>query len=256
MNDFDRIYNYLKKWVGYCEKDRQDEIGFMDNPEKFDSKGKNNFTVFARDFYLDTGIQVQGGPWCDTFINACFIKVFGKEKAREYLHGFSAYTPQSANFFKERKLYKKTPVQGALVFFKNDKRICHIGFVYKYDDTYIYTIEGNTSNDDKFNINGGCVAYKKHLRYSQNIDGYGVINYMTKSGWQKENENWYYYQNGEIVTNKFIESNGLRYYVGKDGKMAKGQYFIDGVRHVFNDTVGLYIGAELVINDTKGVKVL
>ena len=257
MTDRDRIISYLKSWVGYTEKDTRDKIGAgMDSPEPFASNGKNNYTIFAREYYRQTGINVQGEPWCDTYIDACFIKVFGKEKARQYLGGFSAYTPDSANFFKNMHQWSSTAKVGSLVFFKNNVRICHTGMVYGEDEKYIYSVEGNTSNDNKFNANGGQVALKKHLKNSDYIAGYGEIKYMSGSGWQKENLNWKYYQNGNIITDKFIESNGLRFYVGSDGNMATGQVFIDGVRHVFNPMVGIFQGAEFVINDTKGVKIL
>lgn len=257
MTDRDRIISYLKSWVGYTEKDTRDKIGVsMDSPEPFKSNGKNNYTIFAKEYYRQTGIQVQGEPWCDTYIDSCFIKVFGKEKARQYLGGFSAYTPDSANFFKTRKQWSNTAKVGGLVFFKNSKRICHTGMVYGVDDNYIYSVEGNTSNDDKFNANGGCVALKRHLKNSDYIAGYGDIKYMSGTGWQAEGENWKYYQSGNIVTDRFIESNGLKYYVGSDGNMATGQVIINGNRHVFNSSEGIYKGAEFIINDTKGVKLL
>lgn len=257
MTDRDRIIDYMKTWVGYTEKDTCDKVGVsMDSPEVFSSRGKNNYTIFAKEYFKQTGIQVQGEPWCDTFIDSCFIKVFGKEKARQYLGGFSAYTPDSANFFKTMHQWSNTAKVGSLVFFKNNVRICHTGMVYGEDDKYIYSVEGNTSNDDKFNANGGCVALKKHLKNSDYIAGYGEVKYMNGTGWQAEESNWKYYQNSNIVTDKFIESNGLRYYVGSDGNMAVGQVFINGDRHVFNSCEGIYKGAELVINDTKGVKIL
>lgn len=255
MTDYDRILNYFIKWVGYQEKDSFKHIGeSMEKPEDYTAfSGDNNYTIFAKDFKKLTGIDVQGEPWCDTFIDICFIKVFGLEKAKILLGGFSAYTPDSANYFKEKNRFIYSPLKGSIVFFKG-KRINHTGFTVNFDENYIYTIEGNTSNDDKFNRNGGCVARKKHLINSTNIAGYGAINYM-KNGWDKDNNTWKYYKNGDIVTNKNILSNGLSYYVDNEGNMVTGQHFIDGKRRVFN-TNGQYEGAELLINDVKGVKIL
>ena len=51
-----------------------------------------------------------------------------------------------------------------------------------------------------------------------------------KQGWKKEDNAWYYYDNGEVARNKWI---GDTYWVGKDGKMAKsawvdnGRYYVD-----------------------------
>lgn len=255
MTDYNRIFNYLKSWVGYQEKDSLAYVGeSMENPENYTkNSGYNNYTIFAKDFYRATGINVQGQPWCDTFIDICFIKVFGLEKAKKMLGGFSAYTPDSASFFKKQNRFSAHPSNGSIVFFKGE-RIHHTGFVISFDNNYIYTIEGNTSNDDKFNRNGGCVAMKRHLRNASNIAGYGAINYMS-NGWNKEGNNWKYYDNGEIVTNRNILSNGLSYYVDGNGNMARGQHIINGERRVFN-TDGRYDGAELKINDVEGVKIL
>ena len=255
MTDYNRILNYFKSWVGYLEKDNLTHIGeSMENPENYSkNSGDGNYTIFAKDFYRSTGINVQGQPWCDTFIDICFIKVFGLEKAKKMLGGFSAYTPDSANFFSKQGRFSQNPQNGSIVFFKGS-RIHHTGFIVNYDNTYIYTIEGNTSNDDKFNRNGGCVAMKRHLRNASNIAGYGVINYMI-NGWNKEGNNWRYYQNGEIITNKNILSNGLSYYVDNSGLMVRGQNFINGERRVFCAD-GRYDGAELKINDVEGVQVL
>lgn len=255
MTDYDRILAYLSKWVGYLEKEKYSDIGQnMENPEHFTKNaGDKNFTIFAKDYVKETGISVQGEPWCDTYIDICFIKVFGLEKAREMLDGFSAFTPTSANFFKKNNMWDTKPHKGSIVFFKGE-RIHHTGFVKSYDKDYIYTIEGNTSNDDKFNRNGGAVAMKRHSIKASNIAGYGVVNYM-QNGWSKEGNDWRYYKDSEIITNRNILSNGLSYYVNNDGIMVRGQNYINGERRVFN-TGGLYDGAELKINDVEGVKII
>ena len=56
-----------------------------------------------------------------------------------------------------------------------------------------------------------------------------------KQGWKKEDNAWYYYDNGEVARNKWI---GSTYWVGADGKMAtsawvdNGRYYVgpNGVR--------------------------
>ena len=51
-----------------------------------------------------------------------------------------------------------------------------------------------------------------------------------KQGWKKEDNAWYYYDNGEVARNKWI---GSTYWVGADGKMAtsawvdNGRYYVD-----------------------------
>ena len=45
-----------------------------------------------------------------------------------------------------------------------------------------------------------------------------------KAGWTLEDGDWYYYEDGERVRNRFISTNdGSRYYLGSSGKMLKNQ---------------------------------
>ena len=52
-----------------------------------------------------------------------------------------------------------------------------------------------------------------------------------KNGWKKENGKWYYYKNNKKQKSKFITTNGVKYYVGKNGarvygwKKIKGKYY-------------------------------
>jgi hypothetical protein len=51
--------------------------------------------------------------------------------------------------------------------------------VYKYDDTYIYTIEGNTNDDGSAEGNG--VYKRKRLRKVDYVYGYGIPYYSGKA---------------------------------------------------------------------------
>ena len=159
------------------------EVGYMEKQSNkyLDSKtanaGDNNYTKYGRDMlatvpeYGDCyGINYQ---WCDQFVDWCFVQAFGKEGAKYLLVDWSAYTPTSAGYFKKIGRYDRTPSIGAVIFFHNSTRICHTGIVYDYDDTYVYTIEGNTSNGVAVISNGGMVCKKKYLRTNVKIDGYG-----------------------------------------------------------------------------------
>ena len=50
----------------------------------------------------------------------------------------------------------------------------HLGYVYKVDSSYVYTIEGNTGSD---NADYSTVAYRQYSRTSGKINGYYRPNY-------------------------------------------------------------------------------
>jgi hypothetical protein len=256
MSDFEKIKNYLLKWVGYCEKDKLADLGqSMEQPEGFTkNQGSKNYTIFAKDLYKAIKEDYQAQPWCDTFIDICFIKVFGIEQAKKYLCGFSSYTPYSADFFKRSGRYSKNPTLGAIVFFKNTKRIHHTGFVYAIDNVNkeFLTIEGNTNKTDGVVANGGMVCIKRYSFNNKNIDGFGNIGYKVKTmnGWEYKNDKWKFYKNGQLLKNYYFSNNGLFYCVDSNGDMITGQIFINGKRHYFCE-VGNFVGAELKIDDSK-----
>jgi len=71
-----------------------------------------------------------------------------------------------------------------------------------------------------------------------------------KQGWKKEDNAWYYYDNGEVARNKWI---GDTYWVGKDGKMVTDNW-VDNDRF-YVDKSGkkdLSIKKKVIINDELG----
>lgn len=169
----DVVLAVAAKYVGYLEKK---SAKYLDDMTK--NAGYNNYTKFARDYKTHTGLNLQGQPWCDMFVDECMIEAYGLEKAKEMLGGFSAYTPTSANMYKAVGRWTTgTPKPGYQIFFKNSSRICHTGFVERVTSTMVYTIEGNTSSAAGVIANGGSVARKSYkLNYSR-IAGYGIPNY-------------------------------------------------------------------------------
>jgi len=168
MTPQEKLINTAMSYVGYIEKKSPDNLDdFTGNA------GSGNYTSFARDYKTYTNIDVQGQPWCDVFVDIIFIYTFGADVSKTILGGFSAYTPQSANYFKKMNRFFKTPVMGDVIFFKNSERIYHTGIVYKTDKDYVYTIEGNTSSQKGVNADGGCVAKKSYSLNNPKIAGYG-----------------------------------------------------------------------------------
>ncbi len=170
MTAADKLIATAKSFVGYIEKKSNSQLDdFTANA------GKNNYTSFARDYKTASGIDVQGSPWCDVFVDMMFIYTFGVQSAKNMLGGFSAYTPTSANYFKKMNRFFKKPIPGDVIFFKNSKRIYHTGIVCAVDTDFgvVHTVEGNTSAAKGVVENGGCVAMKSYdLSYCK-IAGYG-----------------------------------------------------------------------------------
>ena len=81
----------------------------------------------------------------------------------------------SREYYEEKGRLFDTPNRGDQVFFYNAEgnHVCHTGLVYEVDDTYIYTVEGNTSSDPGVVENGGSVNKKKYLRSDSRLAGYG-----------------------------------------------------------------------------------
>ena len=98
MSAVDKLLTVALQEEGYLEKRTEDELD-----SKTANAGSNNFTKYARDLYP----SLQENPWCDMFVDWCFVQAFGKVAARQLLGGFSAYTPDSAQYYKKRGQYHK-----------------------------------------------------------------------------------------------------------------------------------------------------
>lgn len=171
-NTVDKVIAVEKNEVGYLEKESNK---YLDSKTK--NAGDENYTKY----WKDLNNSLQGNPWCLCFQNWCFVKAYGEKIAKELLctpGGWTYYTPTAVEYFKKKKQwYTSNPKVGDLIFFKNSSRVCHVGFVYDVDSTYVYTIEGNTSGASGVIANGGGVCKKKYkLNYSR-IAGYGRPKY-------------------------------------------------------------------------------
>ena len=111
----------------------------------------------------------QGYAWCKVFVDWCFVQAFGLERAGDLLHGWTAGVTQAYNWFRDNGQIASTPKIGDLIIFGDCD---HIGIVTDYDDSRVYTIEGNTSGATGLVANGGGVAEKSYSRYSSYIKCY------------------------------------------------------------------------------------
>ena len=166
MTEIEKILKVANEEVGYLEKASNGELD-----DKTANAGDKNFTKYARDMdnlHVYNGIK-QGYAWCNIFIDWCFYKALGIERARELLIGWSAGCTQDWNWLKNAGRIVENPQKGDLIFFRN---LSHIGIIENVEGDTIHTIEGNTSNDAELIINGGCVAKKTYSKNSSAIYGY------------------------------------------------------------------------------------
>lgn len=174
MTSVKAVIDVAENEVGYLEKATNNNLD-----DKTANAGSGNWTKYGRDLIKEIGSPYSNGAaWCDMFVDWVFIRAFGIEVAKKLLGGWSAYTPTSAQYFKNMKQwYTSNPKIGDVIFFKNATRICHTGIVYNVDTSKVYTIEGNTSGGSQVISNGGGVCKKSYLLTNSSIAGYGRPKY-------------------------------------------------------------------------------
>lgn len=172
MAEIDSLRTWAIDEVGYLEKSW---AAYNEDPtviyDKTRGAGRDNVTKYAKEM---DDLQVyntpkQGYSWCKVFVDWCFVKAFGLDRASELLIGWTAGCTQAYNWFKANGKTVSNPQKGDLVFFGDCE---HIGIVMDVDDAKIYTVEGNTSGTTGLVANGGSVAQKEYSRSSRYIYGY------------------------------------------------------------------------------------
>ena len=184
MSEITKLIEIAKNEVGYLEKKTNSQLD-----DKTANAGSNNYTKYARDLDNVSGFyngKKNGFPWCDVFVDWCFVQAFGVDRAKELLlqpdKSLGAGCLYSRNYYKNKGQYYTTPEVGDQIFFKNSSGgIQHTGLVYNLDSKYVYTIEGNTSSSSGVVANGGSVAQKKYSLSYKFIDGYGRPKYKEEA---------------------------------------------------------------------------
>lgn len=117
---------------------------------------------------------VDNQAWCDTFANWCFWQcgVTVPDGA------ISAGCAVSVAAYRKAGRWTEYPGIGFQVFYGPGGGT-HTGIVTSYDDTYIYTVEGNTN--DNGSPEGDGVYAKKRLRKVDYVYGYGIPYYNAKA---------------------------------------------------------------------------
>lgn len=173
------------------------EVGYLEKKDKnnLDSKtgnaGDKNYTKYARDldaigFYNG---RKQSVAWCDVFVDWNFVQAYGVEAAlaltfqpTKASQNCGAGCKYSRQYYEKNGRLFSTPEPGDQIFFwpKNEiggPAVAHTGLVYAVDNTYVYTVEGNTSGANGIVANGGGVCKKKYKLTYNRIAGYGRPDY-------------------------------------------------------------------------------
>ena len=207
MNEVNKVLGIAVAEVGYLEKKSNEMLD-----HKTANAGRNNYTKYARDMDAISGFyngKKQGYAWCDVFVDWLFVKAFGVARAKELLcqpsNSLGAGCGYSMNYYINKDRFFKEPKVGDQIFFKSESgSICHTGIVYEIIDSYVYTIEGNTSSASGVVANGGCVANKKYKKTYERIAGYGRPNYAEE---REEFEVSKTYKNGSTPEVVYAETS-------------------------------------------------
>lgn len=207
MNEKDKVIEVALNEVGYVEKASNSNLD-----SKTGNVGSGNYTKYARDldnisFYNG---NKNGYAWCDVFVDWCFYKAFGKKRALELLcqpeRSTGAGCGFSMNFYKNKGQFHIAPKAGDQIFFTDGASIYHTGLVYAVDNNKVYTVEGNTSNVNYVDRNGGKVCKKSYPSNASYIAGYG----RPKYGESLEEANKGSSSNEKVITTvKVTETVGL-----------------------------------------------
>ena len=179
----------LIPYLGYGEKDSNYDLKNMN------TFGHNNYTFIAKYFddlwdsgykFYNTHKNGPSGEWCDMTVDFSMCMAFGPENARKVLYqpmeSCGAGCKWSASYYRENNAWMSRnaePRTGDQIFFGTVKDESHTGIVEKVDNTYVYTIEGNTS--DK-------LLRRSYRRDYANIAGYGRPNYKAVAYLFEEDE--------------------------------------------------------------------
>jgi hypothetical protein len=130
----------------------------------------SNWGEPVRSYLISVGINFPAS-WCMAFVYWCYgnaSKAIGVKNTAVKTGGvLAAWNTADA------KYRAKFPSIGSVVIFDHGGGLGHTGIVEKFDNLYIYTIEGNTNNNGS--REGVAVERKKRKKSDTKIKGY--LNY-------------------------------------------------------------------------------
>ena len=159
--------------LGYHEKASNTALD-----DKEANAGSNNFTKYARDFDQKYPQWFNGKknsyPWCDVFIDWCFLTAYGYENALRLLcqpeRSAGAGCTYSLQYYRNKgQFHTDNPQRGDQIFFGTSlSNSTHTGLVEKVENGCVYTIEGNSSDQ---------VCRRRYALTDSCILGYGRPEY-------------------------------------------------------------------------------
>lgn len=136
-----------------------------------EGKSGNNWNNIQKYSPAVPGLEwSQGQAWCATFIS--WLAVQTKQTK---LFPITASTDTAASWYQKNKRWSEYPAIGAQGFLAHGTDEFHTFLVTDYDDTYIYTVEGNTNNNGS--SQGDGVYALKRKRTDPLVEGYGYPKY-------------------------------------------------------------------------------
>lgn len=123
------------------------EVGYHEGP--------NNWNRYAEHLDSIPGFYngpKQNQPWCDIFVDDCFVICYGVDAAKKLLcqpdYSCGAGCLYSMQYFQQAGQFHKTGAQtGDQIFFSYKAgEISHTGIVVEVTSDHVITVEGNTSD--------------------------------------------------------------------------------------------------------------
>lgn len=177
------IINWAENERNYTEKD-----SLIDLNDKTKNAGDDNYTKYSQE--VDAlgvfSAQVQGQPWCATWVTDGFINTYGVDKGLDMLcqpskNSNAACCGDAAEYYQKAGRWYTSPQVGDQVFFKTTKyQYAHTGIVTEVTSTEVTTIEGNTSSEKGVVSNGGAVTKKHYPVGYSGFKGFGRPKYEAK----------------------------------------------------------------------------
>ena len=138
--------------------------------------GGGNYTEFCRNYGEGSSYA-----WCAAYVSFCLFQSRATTSTSKQTIWRDIYCPRWYQNMKNQGYghdagSNYTPKSGDLVFFTGGG---HIGIVRYFKDGKVYTIEGNTSNSDGLNPEGGGVYCKSYDRGYSKFLGFGTPPYKT-----------------------------------------------------------------------------
>lgn len=177
------IISWAEDERNYTEKD-----SLTDLDDKTKNAGDDNYTKYSQE--VDAlgvfSAQVQGQPWCATWVTDGFINTYGVDKGLDMLcqpskNSNAACCGDAAEYYQKAGRWYTSPQVGDQVFFKTSQyQYAHTGIVTEVTSTEVTTIEGNTSSEKGVVSNGGAVTKKHYPVGYSGFKGFGRPKYEAK----------------------------------------------------------------------------